>query len=639
MRNSNLMATACLRTAVMLAAVLIPPTAARAIINPQFTPRDLVRGSERIMLLEVRSPEEGVIAAEVKEVLRGESAKEDFDLHVYEYLDSGDLARGFGGRQTVTAVLLLVPETPGHARMGEPDGMLLVGTQWFAMHRENGRKVLREDEQQMFSVWGGSARLLAEATLYAKADPRATFPVRSELIWESDIKLAELSAAPQAALAIDLGEPTGRGVLLASEAGDRFFAVTDEDGPEDVTEQLNLKTASKLAVPADLTGDGRLDLVTWDGEKLNLSERTDAGGFAEPRAIATVEDCVSLSAAVAEDGRAGLVVGTADGPMLLAPGGDGYRLRPIVDTSEDADPAAELGEGGLCVTGDFTGNGFADVMRLHSGGALLYEAAEPGRYEQPVLIEVRMPDSPRSAVCGDFIHDGRLDVMIGGDGGVVLLARDADGDWADLTDVTYELNHHGNQHAPVVSALSAADVNSDGRQGLAMFYADRKPMLFFNRGFGCFGWARELDVDAATHIIAGMGGDELDEPLEGIRSLQRGQSAAVVADLDGSGLDDLFAVTADTHEAWMVFGSHGDDPRLRRVELTLPDAAAGAVTVTVIDANRTEAPGGVHVVRPGMPVSVTRGRAGPVELRWVGPDGRERTEEVVVVGEHRVVLE
>ena len=52
-----------------------------------------------------------------------------------------------------------------------------------------------------------------------------------------------------------------------------------------------------------------------------------------------------------------------------------------------------------------------------------------------------------------------------------------------------------NLNAPQIVSITPWDINADGRQGVALFYAGIAPKCFFNRGFGCFGLARELLID------------------------------------------------------------------------------------------------------------------------------------------------
>ncbi|MGC9454327.1 MAG: FG-GAP repeat domain-containing protein [Phycisphaerae bacterium] len=618
------------RAVFALASVILAGQVADGVINPQFTPRDLIRGSEQVLLLEVTRADDGRLEADVKEVLSGPEGPETVKLRRHQSVPAASIARAFGDASTATAVLLLV-KAGGPAGAG-PDGMLLIGTEWFAVRRSEDGLVLEPDEQQMFSVWGGSARFLAEAARYVADDPRASFPVRSELTWREDRKVAALSKEPADAMLVEFPEPIGRGVLLLSEGGDRFFRA-GPDGPEDVTEEVNLRSSSLRAVPVDQSGDGQMELLTWDGRELKLAACGE-DGFGQPESVALLDECLSLDAVSVGDGRSGVVAATSDGPMLLTAVDNGFALELIGGSQE---PPRNLGPGGICAVGDFTGDGLCDILRLHANGALLYESRAPGEFDAPLVVEVGLTAHPQAAVCGDFTHDGRLDVMVGGEGGLVLLARRSDGEWADLTSVTYELAHHGNMQAPRVSALSPADVNADGRQSVAVFYADRKPMAFFNRGFGCFGWARELDVEAAAHSLSGQSFESVGE-LEGLRAMRQGQSVGLLADLNDDAAPDLWAVAAGTDEAWVVFGNP-DAGRRRGLKLTLGEPGNGPITVTVRDARRPSAPGGMYVVRPAMPVWVSRDRAGPVELQWTDSDGARRREQIVVVGRHEFVLD
>jgi len=183
-----------------------------------------------------------------------------------------------------------------------------------------------------------------------------------------------------------------------------------------------------------------------------------------------------------------------------------------------------------------------------------------------------------------------------------------------------------------VSALAPADINLDGRPGVALFYADRKPMVFFNRGFACFGWARELDVDAETHSLGGA--DEAFADLEGMKALLGGQSAGLLADLDGDSLPDLVAVSARGHQVWVVTSQRPADSPVRLLEIAAAPALAGPVTLTVREGERVA---GMVVVRPGRPVRISRTQAGPVVLEWTGLDGQARRQQVVVTGRHHRV--
>jgi hypothetical protein len=273
-------------------------------------------------------------------------------------------------------------------------------------------------------------------------------------------------------------------------------------------------------------------------------------------------------------------------------------------------------------------------MALFTKGALPYAGEGPGRFKVPEPIALPLVDHPRATICGDFDADGLLDVIVAGKDGLALLSRESADRWSNITYLTGELAYHGNANRPQITACAPCDVNTDGRQGMAMFYTDRKPLLFFNRGFACFGWARELDFDlSAAAPDVGPVEDPSSQPKPaggGPEDLKQGQMAGVIVDLNGDGIPDMLAVGVKEREVWTVFGRRQQGQSRRTCMLILPPTAPGPVTVTVRDGGRVA---GMYVVRPGIPAFVGRAGAGPMALGWVGRDGRAVSREVVVTDE------
>jgi hypothetical protein len=163
---------------------------------------------------------------------------------------------------------------------------------------------------------------------------------------------------------------------------------------------------------------------------------------------------------------------------------------------------------------------------------------------------------------------------------------------------------------PVV-ALSACDLNGDGRQGVALFHAAGSPALFFNRGFGCFGAARTLTFDEAD-LPAGDG-----------------QQAGVVTDLNGDHVPDLLVVDRQG-EVWAIYGESKD---ARKFQMTVE--AAQPVVLTVLLGQRVI---GMWALRPGEPTVIGLPKAGKVMLRWRSSDGKEASKDMVVTAPARVRL-
>jgi hypothetical protein len=513
---------------------------------------------------------------------------------------------------------------------------LQIGTLWFAVLRQGGQWRLERDEQDLFSVWAGSASLLAEAARYVVADPAADFPVRSAMVWGNDLRLGKLGGKPHGAIVADFGKPVGLAAVLLSDGGDRVYQAASAGGkPADVTARIGLTTSSRVAATGDFDGDGRHDLASWDGKALRLALQTAAGTFSVRAAKADLAECLSLASLDAGAAGAGLLAGTAKGPVLLAPDGKGdYAAHPLLDAAS-ADAAGDLGSGGLCVVADFDGDGRPDVLQVFAKGTLFLAAEGPGRFKAPVKAEVPLVKNPCVAICGDYDADGTLDVVVGGEDGLALVGRGGGRRWDNATAVTGELAYHGNMNQPTIVGGAPADPNSDGRQGVALFYPNRNPLVFFNRGFGCFGWARELELSGSGSMAMEMPDPFAAEKpkLAGAEALQAGQAAGTVLDLSGDGLDDLLAAGPDG-DVWALFGRRDDQPVLR-VTLALPTGARDPVTVTVRQKGRRLA---MHVVRPGAAAFLGRTEPGPLVLEWKDAGGKAVTRQVIVERTCRIEL-
>jgi len=607
-----------------------------AIINPRFTPADLVRSSAQIVLLEVSAPKGKVLTADVVATLKGAPlADKKLQLEVSDEgeVAAEDLAALFGPGRAATAVLALAPADKKEE--DAPDGAIQIDTQWFAVVRQHGKWLLDKDREDLFAVWAGSARMLAEATRYVLAEPSASFPVRSEITWGSDLCLGKLAGPANGCFVADLGAPVGLCAVVLSDAGDRVYrAASKGQPPADITDALKLATASKVAATGDFDGDGRLDLASWDGKALKLARRAADGTFGAPAPAASLPECLSLDAleAGAEAG-AGLVAGTRRGPVLLAPDGRGGLTTRALAAAAPQAASRDLGPGGFCVAADLDQDGRCDVAQLFTQGLVFHAGEGAGRFRAPHTTAVALVKEPCGAVCGDYDADGRLDLVVAGRDGLALLRRTQDGGWENSTHVTGELAYHGNANRPAVVGVAPCDINNDGRQGVALFYPERNPMVFFNRGFACFGLARELELSG----LGGASAEPLDPfaappgpKLKGAEALQGGQAAGTALDLNGDGVQDLLAVSPQG-EVWALFGkAEGRQPL--GLTIALPPGARGPATVGVATERRRI---GMHVVRPGLPAYVGLQEPGPIVLEWVGSDGKRVRREVVVEGPAR----
>ena len=408
---------------------------------------------------------------------------------------------------------------------------------------------------------------------------------------------------------------------MLSDGGDRLYeAVSPGEPPADLTQRLKLATASQAAACGDFDGDGRLDLASWNAKGLFLARRQEDGTLAIQTAGLSLPGCTGLAALdVGVPGRAGLLASTSAGPMLLLPSDQSnFTIRRLAG-DRPGESVGSLGTGGFCVVADFNGDGVPDVAELFTKGLRLYWGEKPGRFLRPVQMDIALVSEPTAAVCGDFDADNLLDLVVGGTGGVVLLSQSADHAFTDNTSETGEIAYHGNLNRPTVTAIAACDLNDNARQSVTLFYRDRPPLPFFNRGFACFGVARDLLLET--------------RPLKAATALPAGQATGVLVDLNGDDVDDLLAIDPQGHLQVLL----AETPRELRPGLTLalPAGAAGPVTVTVMSADRVL---GMHVVRAGAPVHIGQRAARPISLRWKDATGKTFVRDVDLIESKRVEL-
>ena len=633
--------------APLVAGLLAPliASSAHAVINPRFTPVDLVRTSTQIVTLRVSMPRGKMVVAEVVATLKGNAPSKkqlEFEIDASRNLMPAEVADAFGAGNTATAILVL-QGSGDESSNDAPAGAMQIGIRWFAVFREQGKWRLGQDRQDLFAVWAGSAEKLIEGTRYVLADPTAGFPVRSEIAWESDLHLGKLPGEANACLIADFGEPIGLCVLVLSDGGDRVYrAMVARPSPADVTSKVRLSTASKLAVPGDFNGDGRIDLACWDGESVRVAEQTAEGTFTVQASGTKLSNCRSLDTLdVGEPARAGLLAGTTDGPVLLIPGDEGGFTTRVFVAPAVRSRLSDFGPGGFCAVADFNADGHCDIVELFADATVFYAGEAPGRFETPIKNRVGMVRNPCSAVCGDYDADRRLDLVVAGENGIALLGGGQSRRFSNVIGDTGELAYHGNMNRPKVIGCVPCDVNNDGRQSVALFGPNRCPMLFFNRGFACFGWARELDM-------AEMGGSQVEfaDPLDPLgdssvgkaslkaaESLQHGQTAATIVDLNSDGVQDMLAVDLKG-EVWALFGSR-EVGRALGATISLTPKTPGPITVTVLAKGRCL---GMHVIRPGVPAFVGRAQPGPLDLEWKGPDGKVENRRVIVIKPTRVEI-
>ena len=602
--------------------ILLTGIEARALINPNFTPIQLVEQSTEILVLKCGKPDEKArVVCQVHEALKGKAAQSSvtIDLSAWPEPDTVKAAAALVAASGDQPALLFAGEYHEEGGAGEQlaSAYLHVSGKWLGLFRaEHGTWELasRIDANQMEATWAGGSDMLLRCVKYIQTAPDPDVPVAAGTSWDRQEKIAHIAGQVSSVQAVDLVGDGRLSLYAASDAGDRLFAFQPEKKAfEDLTAARGLKARSKVAVWGDFNGDGRVDLASWDGSALSIWQQAADGTFAsQPIKVgdALKSGCLGLAVVdVGQKGRPGLLASTPGAPVLLAPGSDGG-LQPKPFPKKNPLPA-DLGKPAPAVVADLDGDGLADVLQPFERASLLYRGTGAGVFAEPLRSPVALGNLPGKAWVGDFDHDGLLDVfVVAADQRCGLYHNLGGGKFLDYLFISGEIAYISQ---PDARGAQVCDVNNDGRQDVLIWYSNLRPLIFFNRGFRSFGHAHTLDLQEQ-----GL----LDEKTV------NGQQAALVADLNGDGAQDMVVVPLNG-DVWVFFRAIYLEAGLA-VRAVLPPGGdfAGPLTVTGFVEKRCL--GAWNVVAGSAEAFLARIDAGPLELRWQFPGGKPQKKEVIL---------
>ncbi len=613
-----------------MAAVLMAAAPVAALINPRFTPVDLVTDAQVILKVSLgKAPLDGgrlpekVFPLTVTDVtvLQGEADAPErpellIDATIARVYD--DLAAALTGPEADRAMIfygdLSAAKETEDTGEAQPVAMLHVGTYWFALVPGRGNAlVTAPDELRLKEVWAGSNLMLERVIRYAIDDIRADVPVASGVMWDGEVVLEAPGGKVHGLQAVELTGTNAPGLFVLSDGGDRFHAAGGPAAFDDVTGKVNLATKSVAAAWGDFDGDGRLDLVSSDGKAAVFCRMTESGTLAAPTPGPQIAGCVALTVA-GRDGTSRLVAATQDGPVLAERGQDGtWAVTPL-------GKAKGLGKAGPCAVADVTGDGVVDIVQLYGADVLLARGAADGTFAEakpawsnPAGTEDRvLVTDPAALLAEDYDADGQIDLLAVGTGqGDVQLLRNTGGAFLASVTEAGEVTYNTGQIR--TNGALAWDANNDGREEFLITTCGLNPLPFFNRGFSTFGYARDLE-------LAG------NESLPGVAAVNKGQQAGVAADFDGDGMQEVALAAADGSIVVLHVKQKTGEPLALRV--ALPTGAAREVSVMAVDGRRRL---GSKTVAPGRPARFGKRTKGPMTLTWTGPDGRERSRQVIVL--------
>jgi hypothetical protein len=602
-----------LNLATVLAAVLAA-SSAHALINPRFTPIHLVKEATLIAEMDLKAGSNSVFTATIRETIKGKTEQKTLRLDASRAdEDSCNALRDLAAAGQ--PALLFEGEFRDQPNADAfRSAYLSVGGKWARCDTGKGGWVLTKlGDRELAAVWAGGTDMLRRAVDYILADDDPAVPVNERVSWSNPpVKLTAMSGAIRAIRTVELGGDGKLALFVACDGGDRLLEVAKTRSATDITAARGLQSKSRAFAWGDFAGQGRLDLISFDGKAATLHAQQADGKFqAKPLDLGTAMSagCIGLATLDAGNGRAGLVVTGEAFPVVVTLDAEGKASATTL-TAPGVE-WAKLGKLGPGLVADFDGDGYADILLPAEEGSVFFRATAPGKFAPGVACDLKQGKAPATACLGDFDADGRLDVFCVNASGSLLWDNVGGGKFKETFDLTGELAYGAGLRG---SDCMAGDFNNDGRQDLAIAYSAGQPMLFFNRGFRTFGNATGIN----------LGWDKL------LPEAEKGQASACLADLDGDGAQDL-GLALKNGEIWTVFreNSNADCAAMMALAtLAVGGPNKGPIAVTGWNGKRCL---GAWNVQPGVgQACLGTTEAGAITLKWRLPGGQEQTKEVVL---------
>ena len=621
---------------ILLAGViclLISPSAARALINPKFTPVHLTEQSATILTLKAKGKEVGdKLVFNVQAGLKGKSPGTiTLDLSKAEKPQADEARRQLGQFAAEPALFfageyLPTSDEPGPAAKSEgARAYIHIHGKWFkAAGGKDDVWDLQIVDSEMLGTWNGGTDMLIRCVQYLLADKAdATVPVEPGITWKATKKIGRIAGQARDIAAVDLADDGKLCLFIAADKGDRLFKPV-KDGFEEITEKVKLQSTSQLSAWGDFTGSGKVSLASFDGKTLTIWTPGADGAFAATKVAnlpALPAKCVGMATIGLGRGKpTGLLVSPAAGqPVLLKPDGKGgfEAVALAAPVGPVAQATKDFGQAGACLVADFNNDSFIDIIQPFEKGGLIYLGNKDGGFDAPKPCGVCLSIGGGKAVVGDFAGDGLLDILVAGAEGVAIFQNLGDTTFADSLGLSGEVAYKGQPHA---SWCGVCDFNSDSRRGLFLTYPNQNLLLYFNRGFRSFGQSPKLELSLAD-----------------IADCAKGQQMALFADFADSGVQDMVLIT-NSGEVWCAFndGGGGDAKAVKvRLPAGQPDSFAGPVNVSLWKGKRSLGAAPVQVGGPAAFFGVQD--AGLFTVKWTLPGGKEVAKQVRVVDKPVIV--
>jgi len=431
---------------------------ALAVINPEFTPRELVEQSKQIVRCQLTLRDETLRLTDAQALL---------------------------GELSSAATPTSIKPPPSMRQDAWPTGTALmffgkfsprpvvhVDGRWFVL---DGKKTVAElvaDKGKLDGVWRGDTNMLMEAVSYCLTNPRARFPVAAGVKLGEPTSLANTDVAARIQ-SVCLGEKRSA-LFIASPQGSQLLEWKDGRFV-DTAEGRGLAVPADHAVWIDLNQDQRLDLLTVHGQQVQLRLQSPKGVWSPSVTNKLPGKTLAL---VVGPSDAGPILGAATDRGLVRIGYQNEKLH--LDVSPIETPQQLL-------TCDISGDGVNELLRVD----------EQKIYASSVLHRFAKAGHCESFAANDLNNDGRLDLVLVRDGSLCLLINEGK---EGLRDISAYAGDAAVYATGGVGAVTVADFNQDGLRDLIVSTKSSTRFLF-NRGFCSFALAEQPALKFPANAI------------------------------------------------------------------------------------------------------------------------------------------
>ena len=305
--------------------------------------------------------------------------------------------------------------------------------------------------------------------------------MKSGASWQAPVQIGKVDGLRKLR-AVEM-DGNGKGLLFAmSDKGDKLFAYdAAAKTVKEVTAARKLTSKSMAAAWGDFSGDGKLDLASFDGKVLTVLVQKEDGTFqAQPVALAAdaAAGCSALAALdVGQKDKAGLLIGGGASPLMLK---DVVAAAPRAEAlAEGGASAAGLGKMADCLVADLDNDQVTDVLCVFEKGGLWFKGKSAGAFMPAVKNDIGGGTASQAACLADFDSDGRLDVFTVSEEGSRIWQNEGGGKFVEYINVSGEIAYISKPNS--IDCMTS-DFNNDGRQDVLITYSDQGAQISSTAG-------------------------------------------------------------------------------------------------------------------------------------------------------------